>query len=97
MEKQELYLCDPRKNASCRGTVCFYNGLYQHLCYLTPDAACALTGPDGAPLALAEDGFATEIRADKMTNAPRRMDHVFEEGDGECAQAEDAAGPAGNL
>ena len=79
MSKQTLYLCDPRKNPTCRGTVCFYNGLDQHLCYLTPDPERALTDAEGLPIALAEDGFASEIRADKMENEPRRMDHVFEE------------------
>jgi hypothetical protein len=83
MNKQTLYLCDPHKNPTCRGTVCFYNGLFQHLCYLTPDPERALTDADGLPIALAEDGFASEIRADKMEGEPRRMDHVFEEA-GKC-------------
>lgn len=83
MGKQTLYLCDPRKNPTCRGTVCFYNGLYDHLCYLTPDPERALTDVDGLPIVLAEDGFASEIWADKMKNGPRRMDCVFEEA-GKC-------------
>lgn len=72
-ERPILYLCDPRKNATCKGTVCFYDGVYQHLCYLTPDAACALTDAEGAPIALAEDGFRTEIRRDKTQDMPRRL------------------------
>ena len=73
MQHPTLYMCDPRKNKTCKGTVCFYNGIYSHLCYCTPDAACALTDAEGAPIALAEDAFRLEIRRDKMEDMPRRM------------------------
>lgn len=97
MSERTLYLCDPRRNATCKGTVCFYNGLFEHLCYLTPDAGCALVDAEGLPIALAEDGFMTEIRVDKLRDQPRRMDHVFEKGDGVDAETADAAGTAGDL
>lgn len=50
-----LYLCDPRKNASCRGMVCFYGPGPWHWCCLTGDPACALEGPEGEPLAMADE------------------------------------------
>lgn len=47
-----LYLCDPRKNRMCRGTVCFYGAGPWHWCCLTNDPHCAVEGPDGEPLAV---------------------------------------------
>lgn len=58
-----LYLCDPNKNSTRNGTVCFYRDdcLY-HLRAITSDPACAMEGPDGEP-----------IRVD-MSFAPRIWD-----------------------
>ena len=53
-----LYLCDPRKNAHCSGTVCFYRDeALWHWCMATDDPACAITGPEGEPLAICPEAL----------------------------------------
>lgn len=88
-EKKPLYLCDPRKNARCHGTVCFYgDGRYPY-CFTTDDPACAITGPAGGPLeARIEYGQQGEIY---------NMAIGVKEGSEQDAQVADAAGPTGDI
>lgn len=64
----DLYLCDRRKNAGCRGTVCFYDGVTP-LCYATTDPACAVTDADGEPVRVS-------IRRDAIIGDEGRLSHA---------------------
>lgn len=76
-----LYLCDRRKNAGCRGTACFYDGVTP-LCFATNDPACAVTDADGEPIRV------TGRRKDAIMGDEGRFEH---------AQAANDSGPAGDI
>lgn len=88
-----LYLCDPRKNAHCRGTLCFYRDeALWHWCMATDDPACAITGPEGEPLAICPEALDGMILRDKLE--PHGL--LYERGR-EHAQTADDGGAAGDL
>ena len=88
-----LYLCDPRKNSACRGTVCFYGKGPFRRCFACTDPACALTGAEGEPLEIDQQEWReTCVCVDKR----EPQGPIYERG-AEDAQAEDAAGAAGDL
>lgn len=94
MSKQKLYLCDPRKNAACRGTVCFYGPGPWHWCCMTDDPACAVTGPQSGPLAVDTDA-GVAIYDNK--NQDGGWIWPPKEGREEHAAFENAAAAAGDL
>lgn len=61
----KLYLCDPAKNSTCRGTVCFYGSGPFRLCYACTDPACAVTGPEGGALEIPQDDLMENVCVDK--------------------------------
>ena len=85
----ELYLCDPRINCTCNGTVCFYGDGPHPYCFTTNDPACAVTGPEGGPLRadikIGPDGQVWNL----TLNIKKRRETD--------AKAEDAAGTAGDI